>query len=239
MAKASLLALGRFLAERPEVVEELHRGTGGEAVAAALVEFFSPLSPEEKARIGEEISRQVRTVQRRGRHEKLKQFFEGLPARQVQVALSFAEISEKHSTELPPTARKDRTWWANTPSSQGSSWMKAGWRVDAVYLDAQIVVFRRESARPVEAIPQYVRFLLEGSDQPIVHPATPALLEWVRLCRIVGWYYEATVLYERANWTGRGLSESDTVTLEEDYAICKRELTRFKRIQDTAAASPE
>jgi len=50
---------------------------------------------------------------------------------------------------LPPSAKRDRSWWGNTPgNSQSAAWLEAGWLVEAVDLNAGHVVFVRGVHRP-------------------------------------------------------------------------------------------
>jgi len=61
---------------------------------------------------------------------------------EVPLELSFAEIEEILKAALPPTAMSTRAWWANSQTSQGKTWQKAGWLVDDVDFENKIVVFR-------------------------------------------------------------------------------------------------
>jgi hypothetical protein len=58
--------------------------------------------------------------------------------------MSFAEIEALIGT-LPPSARTWRAWWANSRShiEATDGWLAAGWEVESVDLDRQIVTFRR------------------------------------------------------------------------------------------------
>lgn len=164
----------------------------------------------------------------RNRYENLRCFFQGVPSQQEQIVLTLKEISSVIGGKLPETAFHDRPWWANTKSSpQGSSWMAMGWRVEKVFLKARIVTFRRKGVNPLMNIPRYVEGLLNGSTH-FGRPAPSTLVSWVRFCKRVGWYFEATVLYERGGLNTDLLSESECAEVDEDYAICKRELSRFK-----------
>jgi DNA-binding XRE family transcriptional regulator len=56
--------------------------------------------------------------------------------------LSFAEIESILGKPLPKSARTTRAWWANSQTAHGQTWQEAGWLVDDVDFEAQIVVFR-------------------------------------------------------------------------------------------------
>lgn len=54
--------------------------------------------------------------------------------------LSFAEITTIMGADLPRSAYDHRAWWANTEShSQALAWISAGWKVDGVDLDQQLI----------------------------------------------------------------------------------------------------
>ena len=61
----------------------------------------------------------------------------------------FSEIERVLGFGLPPSARRHRAWWENSEShSQARAWLAAGWRVDTVDMDAEIVTLRRSDAAP-------------------------------------------------------------------------------------------
>lgn len=70
--------------------------------------------------------------------------------------------------------------------------------------------------------------LLDGKYQQS-HPDAQTLSRWIRFCQRVGWYFEGTVLYEKTGLPDDALSEVDRAAIDEDYAVCKRELSRYKR----------
>lgn len=163
-----------------------------------------------------------------GGYEKLKRFLSSLPVQQEQVALSFGELEKAMGQRPPKTAFHDRPWWANTTvSPQGAAWLSAGWRLENVYLEAQIAVFRRKGKSPLRSIPKYVRAILNGTAHP-GRPNSRILSDWIRICRKVGWYFEGTVLFERGGLSMDALNESERVEVEEDYAVSRRELRRYK-----------
>jgi hypothetical protein len=56
-----------------------------------------------------------------------------LATAQPPLILSFAEIERITGRALPPSARRHRAWWANSPSHPvAKQWLTAGWRADAV-----------------------------------------------------------------------------------------------------------
>ncbi|MEM2045456.1 MAG: hypothetical protein QXO20_04670 [Candidatus Bathyarchaeia archaeon] len=66
------------------------------------------------------------------------------------LTLSFSEIEGLLGSPLPASARKLRVWWSNdaTHAQARYGWLQAGWRVEAVDLDAGAVTFRRAGEPP-------------------------------------------------------------------------------------------
>ena len=63
---------------------------------------------------------------------------------QNSVVLTFAEIEKIISGDLPPTAHKNFTFWANIRgSSLQESWLDAGWKTVMVDLENEKVKFQR------------------------------------------------------------------------------------------------
>lgn len=60
------------------------------------------------------------------------------------VQISFSSIEEIIANNLPKSARSNRAWWSNRRTGvQAKSWLDAGYKVDAVDLMENQVVFRR------------------------------------------------------------------------------------------------
>lgn len=64
-------------------------------------------------------------------------------AKGKRVELAFDEVDELLGAPLPGSARKYRTFWANSATPQGRAWEAAGWRVAEADLEAGKVVFVR------------------------------------------------------------------------------------------------
>lgn len=63
-----------------------------------------------------------------------------------RVSLTFPQIEQIICNDLPPSARTYRPWWGNevhSGSRQCRAWLSNEWRVEAVDLGKEIVVFRR------------------------------------------------------------------------------------------------
>jgi len=170
---------------------------------------------------------------RRGCYDSLADFLACVPMVQQQLALSLDELEERIGRDLPKSARRLSEWWANATDthSQAKAWSSAGWEVCAVFLEAQpaVVVLRRPGCDPIRRISEAVGLLLTGRALPYRLDETD-LARLIRLCKLLGWYFEGTVLYERASGSRAGLSEADQAEIEEDYSVCKRELNRFRAI---------
>lgn len=165
----------------------------------------------------------------RGSYHYFRSFLQKLTSDQQQLALSFEEIENIIRKKLPNIARVDRSWWANTKSSpQGTSWTSGGWPVENVFLKSRIIVFRKRGTDPLTSIPRYVRNLLENTDH-MGRPDNNTLVQWIGLCRRVGWYFEGASLFERSGLLIEALDDVTKVELEEHYEVCKRELTRYHR----------
>lgn len=159
-------------------------------------------------------------------YRNLYRFLKQIPADQNQVALSFKNIGTLIGARLPQTAYSRKSWWANKISTaQGSAWLKGGWLIENIYLKAEIATFRRKGERLVRSIPRYVRGLLETSAN-LGKPTPYTLAKWIRFCRRVGWYFEAKVLYERGGLNTESFNDEECAEVDEDYAVCKRELYR-------------
>ena len=164
---------------------------------------------------------------KRGMYNKLHDFFKAIPQQQEQVALNFSDFTDIMEHSLPKTALNDRTWWANTESPQGSSWLSAGWKLDNIYMNAQVAVFRRKAENPLKSIPKYLKAILDGGAH-IISPSAHVLTGWIRFCRKIGWYFEGKVLYERGGLSLDSLNETEHAEVNEDYSVCKREIMRYK-----------
>lgn len=62
-----------------------------------------------------------------------------------EVTLTFAQIEALIGERLPPSARAQRAWWSNRKQGavQAQAWMKAGYHVEELDLDAERVTFRK------------------------------------------------------------------------------------------------
>jgi len=84
------------------------------------------------------------TLSANSRYAPLHRHLAGLGKDRKEYEMSFDEISTVMGAELPKSARDHRAWWANTEShSQALAWISAGWKVDGVDLDNELIHFTR------------------------------------------------------------------------------------------------
>jgi len=83
------------------------------------------------------------------RYARLAIWLQGLPARRDRVELTFKEIEEIVGSELPSSARRHSSWWANDSVSHAQSreWLDAGWRKAQINMAEQRVTFVRVKSR--------------------------------------------------------------------------------------------
>jgi hypothetical protein len=163
-----------------------------------------------------------------GSYHPLLFFLTIVSKEQKQLSFSFKEISKILTFDLPASAYKHQAWWANTKSHpHAKAWMDSGWEVADVYLPAETVVFCRKDSTPVSGIPQLVKSLLNHKHIRSL-PNSQTLIEWIRFCKQVGWYFEGIVLFEKGGLRLDVLNESERVEVEEDYRICRKKLDENK-----------
>lgn len=76
----------------------------------------------------------------------LYQHLKGSSGQKEPIELSFDEIEAIIGSSLPASARRSRSWWANSRASnrvQSAAWMEAGFHVDSVDLEAERVALSR------------------------------------------------------------------------------------------------
>lgn len=80
------------------------------------------------------------TLSAASRYAPLNKHLAGIPKSTKTYELSFDEINTVIGAALPKSAYDHRAWWANTEShSQSLAWIAAGWRVEGVDLDKQLI----------------------------------------------------------------------------------------------------
>ncbi|MBE3050153.1 winged helix-turn-helix domain-containing protein [Candidatus Bathyarchaeota archaeon] len=214
--------------ERGQQPRFVRHGRGYVSLSREFVQFEGPGKPRTRTRSAGQSTR-------KSHYDRLRVFLQSVPAEQIQIALSFAEVEGVLGHPLPPFALRHPAWWANTrgPTSQGSMWLSVGWKVEKVHLKAQIVVFRRAGGDPLLAVPRHVNDILEHKGT-ICRVDAATLCEWIRFCRRVGWHFQAVVLFERGGLAMGSLSESDRASVEEDYGFCKRALLSYRNVGASA-----
>ena len=75
------------------------------------------------------------------KYEPVTDHLRGLAAEgQTRVEMLFGQI-DRMVGGLPPSARKNRTWWANDSQNHAQAWRSAGWHVASVDLAQNRVTF--------------------------------------------------------------------------------------------------
>jgi hypothetical protein len=84
-----------------------------------------------------------------GRYTALADLLQSLPGRIDTVPLTFDQIEEVIKTNLPPSARNHRAWWANDSVGHSHSqlWLDAGWRTTYINLSEGKITFSRIQER--------------------------------------------------------------------------------------------
>ncbi len=79
------------------------------------------------------------------RYAPLHDHLKGVAKDKKTYELSFDEIATIMGAKLPQSAYDHRAWWANTEShSQALAWISAGWKVDKVDLEGQLIHLVRQ-----------------------------------------------------------------------------------------------
>ena len=84
-----------------------------------------------------------------GRYAALADLLQSLPGRIDTIPLTFDQIEEVIKTDLPPSARNHRAWWANDSVGHSHSqlWLDAGWRTTYINLSEGKITFSRIQER--------------------------------------------------------------------------------------------
>ena len=82
------------------------------------------------------------------KYDGLTEFLKRQLANQVRLLFDDLEDQDKIGVQLPKAAREYPAWWANevnpkTRHYQCRAWTDAGWKVESVDLNGEVVVFVR------------------------------------------------------------------------------------------------
>ena len=85
-----------------------------------------------------------------GKYENLGRYLGSLSDSTTRVRLKFSDIENILGFDLPNSARIYRAWWANdgTHVQARDGWLGAGWVVEYVDLEKEVVTFARTSSLP-------------------------------------------------------------------------------------------
>jgi hypothetical protein len=96
--------------------------------------------------------------------------------RQTRVEMLFGQI-DRMVGGLPPSARKNRTWWANNSQNQAQAWRSAGWHVASVDLAQNRVTFEVGEVGGSYALKKAAASSDPAASQPKRAPAARASLD--------------------------------------------------------------
>jgi CBS domain-containing protein len=106
-----------------------------------------PLEMQKKSYPQVEIkSEEIVQTKKGGKYDPLQSWLEDQRADgKTNLRVSFQNIGKLLEDELPESARKHRSWWANEMTShvQAAAWLKAGWLVEDVDFETNEVSFRQ------------------------------------------------------------------------------------------------
>src|SRR5258708_7579852 len=90
------------------------------------------------------------------RYAPLALMLQNAPDNQDNIALTFEQIETIIGSQLPPSARQHRSWWANDSVGhvQSQQWLNVGWRVSSINMSDEVITFSRTADRQNA----YIRF---------------------------------------------------------------------------------
>lgn len=145
------------------------------------------------------------------------------PSEKSELSISFEEIERLLGTSLPPTARVDRPWWANTwRSNQGSRWLKGGWKVGSVNLKKEKVVFNRsgnvqlQEQTSSQGYENLIRFL-----KNVPTKQEQRALRFPELSGVIGKKLPATAFHDRPWWANTKASPQGSSWLSAGWLVEK------------------
>jgi hypothetical protein len=82
------------------------------------------------------------------RYDLLRDYLERQSADRIQLSFRDIEDEDRIGLKLPRSAKEKQAWWANetnptTRHYQCRAWRSAGWKVEYVDLNREIVIFMR------------------------------------------------------------------------------------------------
>lgn len=100
------------------------------------------------------------------------------------VSVSFDELERLLGCPLPGSARRLRVWWSNDASHVQAKygWLRAGWRVEAVNMEAGVVKFRRV-AEPMQTEASFASVAAEALSKKLgvkLYIGVPASVKGVK-----------------------------------------------------------
>ncbi len=157
------------------------------------------------------------------KYAPLKQYLIELSNECHEKEMTFGGIERLLGSELPVSAKTDRTWWANTKrSNHGKRWLNAGWKVFSVDLKRKKVVFQRYSSDHIGAIetsrtPSYSKLTQFFSSLP--SRQEQIALGFSELGKIIGRELPATAFHDRPWWANTRVSNHGKYWLSAGWTV--------------------
>lgn len=88
-----------------------------------------------------------------GKYIPLECYFKSVPQQDQDFTLSFDKVEQILGGKLPASAYQYQAWWANEqngPHNHARCWLNAGWRMDGVDFQRNLVRFVRSNIKPVK-----------------------------------------------------------------------------------------
>jgi CBS domain-containing protein len=106
--------------------------------------------------------------QQGGKYAQLIEFLLEQPGEETHVELPFTRIEKMIDSNLPPSARNHRAWWANDSvgHSHSQQWLEAGWRRTYLNMSEERVTFARIQEREKAYISFFSKLLEEFRNYP-------------------------------------------------------------------------
>jgi CBS domain-containing protein len=115
------------------------------AFPASTADQEAPTIVELGSEFADVVDEQPALPAKRLKYSGLSDYFATIDKGYNVVRLKFTRVEEIIGSELPPFARRHRSWWANDTTSRAQSrqWLESGWRVASVDMVNEEVRFAR------------------------------------------------------------------------------------------------
>lgn len=114
------------------------------------------------------------------RYAALATYLRNVPSETQRIRLTFDAIEQIIGGNLPASARKHRSWWANDTVShvQSQQWLEADWRVGAINMTEGAVTFVRAREREKLYIDFFSGLIVDIKAKFSIRNASPSGISW-------------------------------------------------------------